>query len=113
MSSILNTIKKLNNVPKDDTNFDLDIVSEINAVFSTLTQLGVGPDNGFSIEDDSAEWSDYIPEGPTSEAVRSYIAKKVRLSFDPPQNSTVRDIINKSLEELEWRIVAMVESQKS
>lgn len=45
--SILNTIKKQLGITEDYTVFDSDLIVHINSVFLTLSQLGVGPDEGF------------------------------------------------------------------
>ena len=52
--SILKSTKKILGIAEDYTVFDLDIITHINSAFSTLTQLGVGPVEGFIIEDDTA-----------------------------------------------------------
>ena len=56
MESILNSIKKLLGISEDYDYFDSDIIMHINSVFATLTQLGVGPEKGFSINDESEKW---------------------------------------------------------
>ena len=103
--SILISIKKLLGIPAEYTNFDTDIIIHINTVFMVLNQLGVGPEEGFRIEDDSATWEDYIPdEAPKLDAVKSYIYLKVKLVFDPPLSGTVAAAINQSINEYEWRL---------
>jgi hypothetical protein len=86
----------------------------INSALMVLTQLGVGPIEGFAIENESSVWSDFLPATPRLEAVKSYIYLKVKLLFDPPSSSAVIESINKSITELEWRlnITAETEIQK-
>ena len=108
-SSILTSIKKLLSIAKEDTSFDQDIVMHINTVFAILAQLGVGPTNGFSIEDDSAVWGDYLGEATNLELVKSYMYMKVRLMFDPPTSSVLAEAMNKNISELEWRINTTVD----
>ena len=107
-NSILNSIKKILGIADDYTAFDLDIITHINTVLSTLSQLGIGPNEGFMIEDDSAEWSDFIDMDADIQfnAVKSYIFLKVKMMFDPPQTQYVIAAYNKQLEELEWRLNA-------
>ena len=62
MESILTSIKKLLGIAEEYEHFDPDLIMHINSVFSILTQLGVGPSEGFSIVDDGAVWSDFIPK---------------------------------------------------
>ena len=110
-SSILTSIKKLLGIAEEDTSFDQDIIMHINTVFAILAQLGVGPANGFSIEDDSAIWGDYLGNATNLELVKSYIYMKVRSMFDPPTSSILADAMNKNISELEWRINTMVDSK--
>jgi hypothetical protein len=62
MESILDSIKKLLGISDEYTQFDEDIIMHINTVFLNLTQLGVGPEEGFFIEDNSAVWSDFVED---------------------------------------------------
>lgn len=108
-SSILTSIKKLLGIAEEDASFDQDIIMHINTVFAILAQLGVGPANGFSIEDDEAIWSDYLGNATNLELVKSYIYMKVRSMFDPPTSSILADAMNKNISELEWRINTTVD----
>ena len=108
-SSILTSIKKLLGIAEEDISFDQDIIMHINTVFAILAQLGVGPANGFSIEDDEAIWSDYLGNATNLELVKSYIYMKVRSIFDPPTSSILADAMNKNISELEWRINTTVD----
>ena len=84
----------------------------INSAFSVLNQLGVGPAEGFRIEDDSAVWSDFIADDVKSfESVKSYVHLKVRLMFDPPSSSTVMESMNRMINEFEWRLNLTAESK--
>ena len=109
MESILTSIKKLLGIAEEYGDFDADLIMHINSVFSILTQLGVGPSEGFSIEDDSAVWTDFIPEKSRIEFVKSYMHLKVKLLFDPPLGSAVIDSMNRMISELEWRILVAVD----
>ena len=105
MESILHSIKKLLGITSDYTVFDPEIIMHINSVFSTLTQLGVGPEDGFSITDESSVWSDFIPEGNKKlECIKSYMYLKVKLLFDPPTNSATISAMNEMAREYEWRL---------
>ena len=104
MESILTSIKKLLGITEEYEHFDNDIIMHINSVFMILTQLGVGPSEGFSISDKTTTWYDFIPSGTNLEGVKSYVYLKVRLLFDPPQASGVMDAIKNQIGELEWRL---------
>ena len=110
MESILTSIKKLLMIADDYDHFDPDIIMHINSVFMTLTQLGVGPPEGFIIEDDSAVWSDFIADPVQLQAVKSYIYLKVRLLFDPPSSSAVIESFQRQADEYEWRLMIMAET---
>lgn len=111
MESILTSIKKLLGIPEEYTHFDPDLIIHINSVFMALTQMGVGPADGFAIEDSSAIWEDFAPEPAKLQAVKSYVHLKVRLLFDPPQSSAVIESMNRLISEFEWRL--HVEADKS
>ena len=102
--SILLSVKKMLGVPPEYEQFDPEIIIHINSVFSILTQLGVGSDEGFSIKDSTASWSDYIPEGKAAEDIKTYMYLKVRLIFDPPQSSAAIEAMKQLASEFEWRI---------
>lgn len=102
--SILTSTKKILGVGETDTSFDLDIITHINTAFSTLTQLGVGPVDGFMIEDADAEWDEFIGEDSRYQSVKSYVFLRVRQLFDPPTTSYLIDAVNKQINELEWRL---------
>lgn len=101
--SILDTTKKLLGFESDYTAFDLDIITHINAVFSTLKSLGVGPANGFMITDKEAVWADFTGLEMMND-VKSYMFMKVRMMFDPPTTSFHLDSLKKMAEEIEWRL---------
>lgn len=101
--SILLSIKKLLGIMPDYTQFDDDIIIHINTAFATLNQLGVGPSEGFMIEDKFAEWQEYTTSKNLT-MIKTYIYLKVRLLFDPPTSSVLVESINRSIAELEWRI---------
>lgn len=111
MESILTSIKKLLGIPKEYEHFDADIVMHINSVFSTLTQLGVGPAEGFRIMDEDATWSDFLQDRTTIESVKSYMYLKVRLLFDPPLNSAVLNSMTNQITEFEWRLNVAVDPE--
>ena len=109
MDSILTSIKKMLGITDEYTQFDADIIMHINSVFMILNQLGIGPDECFTIEDDVATWNEFIPNGQNLELVKSYIYLKVRMLFDPPASSTVMQSMNQAISEFEWRLNAAVD----
>ena len=106
MESILTSIKKMLGIDEAYTHFDADIIMHINSVLMILTQLGVGPEEGFVIEDDTSTWINFIPEANAAQlhAVKTYIYMKVKLMFDPPLSSAVIESMNRQIAEFEWRL---------
>ncbi len=110
MESILNSIKKLLGIAEDYDYFDSDIIMHINSVFTTLTQLGVGPEDGFSINDEAEKWEDFLPEERMIHSVKSYMFMKVKLMFDPPLSSAVIEYTKEQIREMEWRLQIAAET---
>ena len=106
MESILTSIKKLLGIEEDYEHFDPEIIMHINTVLGDLNQLGVGPSEGFTIEDETATWMDFIPDStPVKlDGVKSYIYMRVKLLFDPPSSSSVLASYERQIEKLEWRL---------
>lgn len=111
MDSILTSIKKLLGIEEEYEHFDPDIIMHINSVFMILTQLGVGPSEGFTIEDDTSIWTDFVPDTTKIESVKTYIYLKVKLLFDPPLSSAVIESMNRTISELEWRLNVAAETE--
>jgi hypothetical protein len=103
-TSILTSTKKILGLAPDYAAFDDDVLMHINTAFSTLTQLGVGPAEGFMIEDEVAEWSDFIVDDLQYNSVKTYVYLKTRMLFDPPTTSFLLDSFAKQIEQLEWRL---------
>lgn len=110
--SILNNTKKILGIAEDYNAFDPDIIIHINSVFSVLHQLGIGPDNGFMIEDASVTWNDFIGNDNRLNAVKTYVYLRVRILFDPPTTSYLINAMNEQCRELEWRINVTREGDK-
>lgn len=105
--SILNSVKKLLGIDPSIDVFDPDILININAAFGTLTQLGVGPKDGFFITDASATYSDFLSDENVTQTnlVKQYLYFKVRLAFDASTMSgSLLAEMRKQMEELEWRL---------
>lgn len=102
--SILTSVKKVLGVSEDYTVFDPDIIMHINTVFGILNQLGIGPVNGFTIEDKNSVWTDFVGVDKNLSGVKTYVYLRVRILFDPPTSSFLLDAMNKQIQELEWRL---------
>lgn len=124
--SILTSIKKMLGITEEYEHFDQDLIIHINSALMILTQLGVGPAEGYSIRDKSTTWGDFLVGNNTQNSdimsiairqtkiqtqvinnvgmIQTYIYLKVKLSFDPPQNSFLVDSMTKIINEHEWRL---------
>ena len=116
--SILETIAKMilgsfdNSGIEGANPFETDLIIHINSALSTLTQLGVGPNEGFVVTSSSESWEDFVGEKRSDiEMIKSYVYMKVRLMFDPPQNSFLVDSLEKQCKEFEWRANVAVDTK--
>lgn len=103
MDKILASIKKQLGV-NDSVQFDSQIIMVINTAMSALTQIGVGPAEGFLLTDEDANWTDFIGEGLSFISAQSYIYCKSKILFDPPANQTLLNALQRQADELEWRL---------
>lgn len=109
MESVLTSIKKLLGIKEEYTNFDTDILININSVFLTLNQLGIGPTTGLEIVGKDDTWNSILGERKDLIGIKTYIFLKVKLLFDPPQTGYLVESINNQCKELEWRLNLQVE----
>ena len=106
--SILSDTKRALGLPAEYTPFDLDVTIGINASFLSLTQVGIGPEAGF-IVDVETDWDALLGGNPALEAVKQYVYLKTRVTFDPPNSSFVLEAMQKTLDELLWRLNIQVD----
>jgi len=102
--SILISTKKILGLDEAYLAFDQDVLTHINAAFSILNQLGVGPAEGFMIMDAETVWDDYPVPYNQLHLVKTYIYLKVRSLFDPPATSYLIEATNAQIKEYEWRL---------
>ena len=107
--SILRSIQALLGPDSDYDVFIPDILIHINSAISVLTQLGIGPEDGFRITGPNETWSDLLSDDKKLEDVKTYIYFKVKLGFDPPSNSSLVTFYKQECNELEWRINVAVD----
>ena len=110
--SILMTIRKLVCGDPYADHFDTDLLVHINACFSILNQLGVGPESGFVVTDETQSWRSYIADNRTLNMVKTYVTLKVKKIFDPPLTSSVLEAMDKEISQLEWRLNVAVDPVK-
>ena len=62
-SSILKTIRRMMGPDEDYEYFDQDLIIHINAAFSRLCQIGVGPETPFRITGTEETWGMFMDDG--------------------------------------------------
>jgi len=103
-TSILTSTKKVLGIAESYTAFDLDVITHINAAFSILYQLGIGPTDGFMIEDETTEWDEFNVPMRHLNLIKTYVYLKVSMLFDPPATSFLIEAKTKQIAEYEWRL---------
>lgn len=106
MTTILQDIKQILGVSKDDDSFDTDILLYINATMSILSDLGLKEADNQPIISYDDIWEDFLGDRKDLEFVKSYIGFKTKMMFDPPTSSAAMESYNRLINELEWRIHA-------
>lgn len=104
MESILTTIKDRVGIAEDDDSFDTDIIDLINSAFADLNDIGVGPSEGFAIEDTTYEWTDFVDDIRVLNSVKDFVYLTVKLTFDPPTQTALLTSMENRLKKLEWRL---------
>lgn len=102
-TSILNDVKHACGLLPGDTAFDSDIMIYINAAFSTLTQLGVGPISGFEVVDSSQTWDQFVSD-PRLNTVKSYVILCTKMTHSPPDTGFVLQAMERQKTEMEFRV---------
>ena len=112
MESILTSIKKMLGITEEQTAFDPEIILHINSVFADLAQMGVGPSNGFRIEDKRSIWDDFVGDELTLHSVKSYMNLRVKLLFDPGSvGASTLAAYESQIAQWDWRLTVAAESK--
>lgn len=107
-SSVLASTKKLLGIQDEYTEFDQEIIMNINSVLGKVYQLGVTKEAKI-IEDREATWTDIIGDRKDLEIIKTYIYKNVKLAFDPPSSSFVLQSLKEQIAEEEFRLSAVTD----
>lgn len=110
MDSILVTIKKMLGLDEFDDSFDIDIITLINSVIVSLSQMGIGPSSVYIVTSKDDKWIDFLGENSNLEAIKTYMFLKVKMTFDPPSNPTVIKSMQDTISEIQWRSMLSIES---
>ena len=102
--NLLKTIKQLVGCPDDFEQYDMDLTIHINSAFATLTQLGVGPKEGYRITGADNVWNEFEDDPQKLSLIKDYVYIKTRLLFDPPTTGSLMDSLKEELKEMKWRL---------
>lgn len=104
MGSILDETKVALGLAADYTPFDAEIILHINATLATLSQVGVGPADGFMITDATPTWEEFLGDDARYNQAKAYMHLDVKLRFDPPSVGYVLTSFEKLREEAITRL---------
>lgn len=105
-NSILTSVKNDLGMTEDYEAYDSQIIEYINTMFIILNQMGVGPNEVFSIKDKTSTWNEFTEENAELDLAKTYVYQRVKMIFDPPQSSAHIDALKENSKELEWRLYA-------
>lgn len=111
--SILHSTKQSLNVSPSVTAFDEELLIYINSAFSALNDIGIGPDEGFVVTDETKKWSDFTLLAGTETSlgqVKTFVRLTVKLMFDPPGTSFLLKAVQDELSKQEFRLLSKREA---
>ena len=106
LASILGAIRERVVGSVDEKGFDSDLIMHINSAFADLNDIGVGPKEGFEIEDDTSEWTEFVEDPVVRNSVQEFVYLSVKLNFDPPANAALLNSTQNRYAKLEWKLNA-------
>ena len=108
--SIIVTIKKMLGLDDAYTPFDTDVIIDINAAVMTLCQMGIGPKEGFEVNDYDQTWDQFLTNKVMLGAVKTWVYLQVKMMFDPPTNSFLMDAMKQQSDQILFRLNVQAES---
>ena len=104
IDSVLLSTKQMLGISPEDTSFDVNVIMSINTALTTLMDLGLTAVEDEIVTDDIMTWDDLLGGRTDIEYVKTYVYQKVKMIFDPPTSTAAIDAMQRSINELEWRI---------
>lgn len=103
--SIFDSVKTLLGLGTDNSDFDPNIVMNINAALLILFQNGIGTKSPFVITGKEETYEDFVTDPGTVGMVKMFLFYKVKIWFDSESTSSVLiDQYNKTADEFLWRM---------
>lgn len=110
--SILRSIAKNIGLPEEYNVFDPDQILLINGVLADLHQIGIGPEEGFQVTDDTTTWDELLQGEMRLNNVKTLVYIRVKLLFDSGSlTGAVITSMEKMADRLEYRINLFREEQ--
>lgn len=104
--SILDSVKlALDGIDPDNTDFDDQLILQINGILRILYRLGVGT-KGFRVTDRTQVWSDFLgdQENDIHDMVPLYVGLKIKYYWDPPTTGASTNALKEMIDELEFTL---------
>ena len=109
--SIFDSIKDMLGPDSSYEVFDNEILIHINMALSVLTQLGVGPAEGFVVTGSDETWDQFLGNDKVAQMTKTFVYMKVKMAFDPPSSSFVLTSMEKACDEIGWRLAVATDKQ--
>ena len=104
LDSVLLSTKQMLGISPEDTSFDVNVLMNINTALTILMELGLTEVEDQLVTDNKMTWDDLLGGRTDIEYVKTYVYQKVKMIFDPPTSTAAIDAMQRSINELEWRI---------
>lgn len=112
-NSILETIKTMLGILKEDAAFDTELIMHINSALMHLVQLIPGIDKYLSIKGYDETWTDFFGDRKDLDSVIEYVHISTKLMFDPPTSSYVLTAFQEVKKECEFRLSLQGDAEDS
>lgn len=111
VEKVLDGVKLYLDILPENEEFDDTLLTYVNDSMSYVTQdIGIGPKDGFKVSKKTL-WSEIVPSDLFHD-VRTLIALRIKLLFDPPQVAAVISAIERQIDEVEWRLANRADVEK-
>lgn len=107
--SILKTIKTMLGIDPEDDVYTAELLVHINSAIMILTQIGVGPKEGFTVSSVVETWDEFLGSSKLLEGAKQFIYIKTKIGFDPPASSFVVEAMQQMANELVQRLNIQVD----
>ena len=103
-NSILCDVREYNNCGRTNNSFDGQLIPLINSFLFRSAQAGIGK-KGFQVINENQTWADFLGDNVDSFIMlKTYISLRVKLLFDPPENSALLTALREDANELGWSL---------